>query len=79
MELGEHRNLRDAGKRSLDHVDAHVEGRESEGLREPEAHERTDYESPEEYEREVLVEADVADPVLKTNSLFCNGFEVRNF
>ena len=62
MELREHRDLRDAGERRLDHIDAHVEGRESEGLREPEAHERANHETTEEDEREILVEADVAHP-----------------
>ena len=62
MELCKHCNLRDAGKRRLDYVDAYVEGREPKDLREPETHERANHESPEEDEREVLVEADVADP-----------------
>lgn len=62
MEFCKHCNLRDAGKRRLDYVDAHVEGREPKDLREPETHERANHESPEEDEREVLVEADVADP-----------------
>ena len=62
MELREHGDLRDAGQRGLDHVDAYVEGRELEGLRESEADERTNHEAPEKDEREVLVESDVSHP-----------------
>lgn len=45
MELCKHCNLRDAGKRRLDYVDAYVEGREPKDLREPETHERANHES----------------------------------
>ena len=62
MELRQHRDLRDAGKRRLDHIDAHVEGREAEGLREPETDERANHEAAEKDERKVLVETDVAHP-----------------